>query len=248
MSPQKAMRCVPTRPLVVKPQMKKVANRNQNTRVAAARLAAWRSVSARKLPRAAARRRAPDRRRHSASARSRPGAPAPADRPAASAAAVATDTAIATGCQPPHSASAARTGRNTSSAGCRAGRHQAHHQPAIGLEPAVDDGGAEHGGDRARAEAGKHAPGGDQLPRLGHQQAERGRPPTSAPARRAACGAARSAPSARRRTDRPARRGRCRSLRPAKSRRAASRSSPPAAASSQRARSAGRPRSAAPGR
>ena len=36
MSPQNAIRCVPTRPLVVKPQMKKVANRSQKTRVVAA--------------------------------------------------------------------------------------------------------------------------------------------------------------------------------------------------------------------
>ena len=35
MSPQKAIRCVPTRPLVVKPQTKKVAKRYQNTRVRA---------------------------------------------------------------------------------------------------------------------------------------------------------------------------------------------------------------------
>ena len=33
--------------------------------------------------------------------------------------------------------------------GCR----QPHHQPAIGLEPAIDDGCAEHRGDRARADA-----------------------------------------------------------------------------------------------
>ena len=37
LSPQKAIRCVPTRPLVVKPQMKKVANKYQKVRVAAAR-------------------------------------------------------------------------------------------------------------------------------------------------------------------------------------------------------------------
>ena len=54
-------------------------------------------------------------------------------------------------------------------------RHQAHHHAAIGLEPAVDDGRAEHGGDRARADAGEHAPGGDQVPGVGHQQAERRR-------------------------------------------------------------------------
>ncbi|CFP70491.1 Uncharacterised protein [Bordetella pertussis] len=36
-SPHRAIRCVPTRPLVVKPHTKKVANRYQNVRVRAAR-------------------------------------------------------------------------------------------------------------------------------------------------------------------------------------------------------------------
>ena len=52
MSPQKAMRWVPTSPLVVKPQMKKVAKRYQNTRVPAACLSVP-NVTVRKLPLAA---------------------------------------------------------------------------------------------------------------------------------------------------------------------------------------------------
>ncbi|CAB3923427.1 hypothetical protein LMG26858_05526 [Achromobacter anxifer] len=58
-------------------------------------------------------------------------------------------------------------------AGGGAGGQQAHHHAAMLAEPAVDDGGAQHHGHRARAQAREHAPGQQQMPGLGHEGAGR---------------------------------------------------------------------------
>ena len=166
---------------------------------------------------AASRRHGVGRRRRSGHMPIEDGRSGTSSQTSGSSAAVATETAIATGFQPPCWASAASSGRNTSRPVARTGRHQAHHQAAIGLEPAVDDGGAEHGGDRARADAGQHAPGGDQVPWLGHQQAERRRARHQQQGGDQRAAQRRCAPSAPPRTARPGRRGRCRWPRRARS-------------------------------
>ena len=53
-------------------------------------------------------------------------------------------------------------------AGRGAGGQQAHHQSAMGAEPAIHDRGAQHDGDRARADAREHAPAQQQVPGFGH--------------------------------------------------------------------------------
>ena len=113
MSPQNAIRCVPTSPLVVKPQTKKVANRYQNTRVPAASRSVV-SVSVEEIAGCGGRPPAPGRRRRSATSPIEDGRSGTSSQTSGSSAAVAIETAIATGFQPPCWASVASSGRKTS--------------------------------------------------------------------------------------------------------------------------------------
>ena len=76
-------------------------------------------------------------------------------------AAVAIETAIATGCHPPCSESAASSGRKTNRPLAALADISPIISPRLVLNQRLTMVGAEHCGDRARADARQHAPGGD---------------------------------------------------------------------------------------
>ena len=148
-SPQKLIRCVPTRPLVVSPQMKKVANNSQKARVRAARPSATkasRTLSRAGRPGAGA----------TTSAAPNGGSPRSDGRSAMMSATIGTIT-------PQTTETAIATGR----------AQQPHDQTAVADEPPVRHRCPQDGRHSAGSNAGEDAPGRDILPGFAHAQAER---------------------------------------------------------------------------